>query len=59
MPYQTGYDYAAEPVHPVKGVGLSTEHAAAVVVIGALVFLITVKRGFRGISAGGISVGIR
>lgn len=38
---------------------LSTPHAAAVVVLGALAFLILVNRGFRGISAGGVSVGIK
>lgn len=38
---------------------LDTPAAAAAVVIGALVFLILVKRGFRGISAGGVSVGVR
>lgn len=45
--------------HPVKDTGFTTEKAAAVVVIGALVFLILVKRGFRGVSAGGVSVGVR
>lgn len=39
--------------------GITTEHAVAVVVIGALLFLILVRRGFRGISAGGVSVGVR
>jgi len=38
---------------------LDTPHAAAVVVIGALTFLILVNRGFRGVSVGGVSVGIR
>lgn len=45
--------------YPVKGQGFTVEYAAAIVVIGALVFLILVRRGFRGISAGGVSVGIR
>jgi hypothetical protein len=45
--------------YPVKGQGFTVEHAAAVVVIGSLLFLILVRRGFRGISAGGVSVGIR
>lgn len=39
--------------------GFTTEYAAAAVVIGSLVFLILVRRGFRGISAGGVSVGVR
>lgn len=51
-----GY-YSAD--NPVKGSGLSTEHATAALVIGALVGLYFIRRGFRGISAGGISVGVR
>jgi len=42
--------------HPVKLGGLQTEHAAGIIVIGALVFLILVRRGFRGVSAGGVGV---
>ena len=38
---------------------LDTPQAAAAIVIGALAFLILVNRGFRGISAGGISVGVK
>lgn len=45
--------------YPVRGGAANTEYAAAAVVIGALVFLILVRRGFRGVSAGGLSVGIR
>lgn len=46
--------------NPVKTFGgMSTEHVAGALVIGALVFLILVGRGFRGINAGGVSVGIR
>lgn len=37
---------------------LGTPQAAAALVIGCLVFLILVRRGFRGISAGGVSVGV-
>lgn len=40
--------------------GFTTEHAAAVVVIGALVFLILIRRGFRGVGlpgVGGVSIG--
>lgn len=37
---------------------LKTPSAAAILVIGSLVFLILVRRGFRGVSAGGVSVGI-
>ena len=35
---------------------LSTEHAAAAVVIGALVLLFLIRRGFRGIAAGGVNL---
>lgn len=49
-------------VNPVRGsgTGLTTEHAAAVVVIGSLVFLILVRRGFRGVGipgVGGVKLG--
>jgi hypothetical protein len=37
---------------------LDTPKAAAVIVISALVFLILVRRGFRGVSVGGVSVGV-
>ncbi len=37
---------------------LQTPTAAAALVIGALVFLILVRRGFRGVSVGGVSVGV-
>lgn len=38
---------------------LSTPHAAAVLVIGCLAFLFAVNRGFRGVSVGGVSVGVK
>lgn len=41
---------------PVKGAGFSTEHTTAAVVIGALVFLILIRRGFRGVSVGGLNL---
>lgn len=38
---------------------MTTAHAAAAVVLGALLFLIIVRRGFRGVSVPGVgSVGI-
>jgi hypothetical protein len=46
--------------NPVTGSGWGdTQHLAGVLVIGALAFLYLVRRGFRGLSAGGISVGVR
>lgn len=41
--------YDSDMVNPVKTGGLSTEHAAAVLVFAALLFLILVRRGFRGV----------
>lgn len=46
--------------NPIKTFGgFTTEHMAGALVIGALVFLILVGRGFRGISAGGVGVSVR
>lgn len=39
--------------------GLDSAKAAAIVVIGSLVVLILIKRGFRGVSAGGVSIGVK
>lgn len=44
--------------NPISGSGFSTEKGAAVIVLGMLVVLTLINRGFRGISAGGISVGV-
>jgi hypothetical protein len=38
---------------PMGGM-FTTEHAAAVIVIGSLVFLILVRKGFRGLSVPGV-----
>lgn len=43
---------------PVSAPVFSTEHVAAAVVIGSLLFLIAVRRGFRGVSFGGASVSV-
>jgi hypothetical protein len=42
----------------LPAVGLTTERAAAIVVLGALVLLILVNRGFRGVSFFGASARI-
>lgn len=34
--------------------GLSTEHAAAVLVIGSLALLMLIRRGFRGVGVPGV-----
>ena len=48
------YDDSAHMVGGFAG-GLSTEHAAAVVVLGSLAILILIKRGFRGINVPGVA----
>jgi hypothetical protein len=53
------YSDRRDAVNPVRGGpglggGLSTEHAAAVVVLGSLVFLILIRRGFRGVGVPGV-----
>ena len=51
--YPTAGPYAGNATgatQPVKGQGLSTEQAAAAIVLGSLVALIAVRRGFRGLS---------
>jgi hypothetical protein len=45
--------------HPITVGWWSTEHVAGALVIGALILLILIGRGFRGVSAGGVSVGVR
>lgn len=39
--------------------GIATEHAAAVLVFASLLFLILVRRGFTGVSVGGVGVSVR
>lgn len=45
--------------NPIKGGGLSTEHATAALVIGCLAALILIRRGFRGVNLGGVGVSVR
>ncbi len=37
---------------------ITTDKAAGIIVIGALILLILINRGFRGVSVGGVSVGV-
>lgn len=54
------YNDRSAQTHPVKGVsGITTEYATAALVIGCLVALILIRRGFRGVSVAGINVGIK
>lgn len=51
--YGTGGAYtgqAANAINPLAANGLSTPQAAAALVIGSLVGLILIRRGFRGLS---------
>lgn len=45
--------------NPITARGFSTEHMAAALTLGALVLLILISRGFRGVNVGGVSVGVR
>lgn len=45
--------------YPVNSGGLSTEHAAAVLVIGSLIILIAIRKGFTGVNVAGVTVGIK
>jgi hypothetical protein len=44
---------------PVRNGSFGTSHAAGVVVIGALIFLILIRRGFRGVGVLGANVSVR
>lgn len=51
--YGTGGAYtgqAANAINPLSANGLSTPQAAAAIVLGSLVGLILIRRGFRGLS---------
>lgn len=43
-----------EEEYRVNSSGFSSEHAAAVLVIGSLAMLMLIRRGFRGIGAPGV-----
>ena len=59
--YPTAGPYAGNATgatQPLKGNGLTTEQAAAALVLGSLVALIAVRRGFRGVSVSKMSGGL-
>lgn len=58
MPDNSTYAENMQMVNPLKG-GFTTEHAAGALCLGALVFLILVNRGFRGVNFGGASIGVK
>ena len=53
-----GYDTQDHNVGNSTGF-FNTEHATGALVLGALVALILIRRGFRGVSVAGVSVGIK
>lgn len=44
--------------NPISGGSFDTPHAAAILVAGALILLIGIRRGFRGVNLAGVHVGI-
>ena len=59
--YPTAGPYAGNATgatQPMKNSGLTTEHAAAALVLGSLAALIAVRRGFRGVSVSKMSGGL-
>jgi hypothetical protein len=52
------YQDDTNPSNPVGnlGMGWDTPQYTAVVVIGAMLFLVMIRRGFRGVSLGGASL---
>lgn len=53
------YGPDSEPQNPVSGGTGNTEYSVAALVIGSLVALMLIARGFRGVNVGGVSVGVR
>lgn len=56
--YGSGSVYAGNPQNPVKMNGLSTEHAAAAIVIGSLLALVAIRRGFLPTNVGRLTGGL-
>lgn len=53
MPIMQDQEYA------VSNSKFDTPYAAAGLVLGAMLALYLIRRGFRGVSAGGVSIGIK
>lgn len=47
------------PVGNAPGPGWDSPQAAAVIVLGSMLFLYAIRRGFRGVSVGGVGLNIR
>lgn len=59
--YGSGNAYAGtaqNATNAVPATGMTTERAAAAVVLGSLAALIMIRRGFRGVSVGRMSGGL-
>jgi len=52
------YDGDTTMVNPISDSGISTEKWAAILVLGAMVALIAINRGFRGVSVGSLTGGM-
>jgi uncharacterized membrane protein len=52
-------DYSLNQNKPIDNGSGDTPRAAAGIVLGALAALILIRRGFRGVNVGGVSVGVR
>lgn len=50
---------ARQDEYPVSTGNMDTPRAAAAIVIGSLVALILIRRGFRGVSAGGVGFSVK
>lgn len=54
-----GYtDYGDTMVNPVKGAGFDTPQVAGAIVIGSVLMLVLIRRGFRGVNLAGVRVGV-
>lgn len=52
------YEPDSQMINPISAPGMTTEKWTAVLVIGSVVALIMISRGFRGVSVGRVSGGL-
>ena len=58
--YNAGYDYAEDSAYAVRdGRSMGAETAVAVIAGAALVLLVLIRRGFRGVNVAGVGVSVR
>lgn len=53
-----GYSQEDVLTNPVKGAGFDTPQVAGALVIGSLLLLVAIRRGFRGVNLAGVRVGV-